>query len=75
MIKMEKGYHNFVFDIDNRKFVGEFDKMYKAETTKGFDSWDQDDVTYLDCPPLSASQSQNVLMYWCCLPGEINARF
>jgi len=36
MIKMEKGYHKFVFDIDNRKFVGEFDKMYKAETTEGF---------------------------------------
>ena len=46
---MNKGnYHKYVFDMQNRSFIGEFDQMYKAEKTESFDSWHQDDVNILD---------------------------
>ena len=32
-------YHKFVFDKDKRKFLGEFEGMYKSEEQEGFDSW------------------------------------
>ncbi len=34
-------YHSFVFDKKSRKFVGDFDGMYRAEEALGFDSWHQ----------------------------------
>ena len=38
---IEQPWHSFVFDIKNRKFVGKFDAMYKLESVKKFDSWNQ----------------------------------
>ena len=45
---VKKKYHDYVFDVKNKKFVGKFDEMYKAEKSGGFDSWEQDDLNYLD---------------------------
>jgi len=41
-------YHRYVFDQQERKFIGQFDEMYQAEQEKGFDSWQQDDLRHLD---------------------------
>jgi 2-polyprenyl-3-methyl-5-hydroxy-6-metoxy-1,4-benzoquinol methylase len=38
-----KGYHGFVFDEAERRLVGAFDEMYRAEQSEGFDSWHQED--------------------------------
>jgi len=27
-----KDYHSYVFDLENREFVGKFDEMYQAES-------------------------------------------
>jgi len=43
-----KSYQEYVFDEQNRSFKGEFEQMYKAEKTEGFDSWHQDDVNFTD---------------------------
>ena len=43
-----KPYHKYVFDEKNRKFIGDFDKMYAVEKIENFDSWNQDDVDVLD---------------------------
>jgi SAM-dependent methyltransferase len=43
---MEK-YHKYVFDIKNRKFVGQFEDMYINEDKDNFDSWFQEDITHL----------------------------
>jgi len=40
-------YHKYVFDIENRRFVGQFEKMYQAELRDKFDSWHQDDTRQL----------------------------
>jgi len=40
-------YHKFVFDEDNRKFIGKFEEMYQAEGNEGFDSWGQEDMRSL----------------------------
>lgn len=40
-------YHRYVFDVDNRKFVGEFELMYQNESKENFDSWHQDDTRQL----------------------------
>jgi len=42
-----KGYHSYVFDETNRRFVGEFEQMYRAEAEQGFDSWRQEDLRNL----------------------------
>ena len=39
--KKEQPWHRFVFDIKTRRFVGKFDTMYKSESQKNFDSWNQ----------------------------------
>ena len=39
--KKEQPWYRFVFDIKNRRFVGKFDTMYKSESQKNFDSWNQ----------------------------------
>jgi SAM-dependent methyltransferase len=36
-------YHKYVFDQENRKFIGKFEKMYLTEHMEGFDSWHQED--------------------------------
>jgi 2-polyprenyl-3-methyl-5-hydroxy-6-metoxy-1,4-benzoquinol methylase len=41
-------YHKFVFDTNNRLFVGNFDEMYKQESKVGFDSWHQEDNRQLN---------------------------
>ncbi len=45
---MSKGYHPFVFDTDRRRFVGDFEAMYQAEASQGYDSWHQEDMRQLD---------------------------
>jgi predicted TPR repeat methyltransferase len=44
---MAAPYHKFVFDSENRRFVGDFDKMYQEEDVQNFDSWFQDDMNHL----------------------------
>ena len=44
---MAAPYHKFVFDSENRRFVGDFDKMYQQEDVQNFDSWFQDDMNHL----------------------------
>lgn len=41
-------YHKYVFDIDNRRFVGRFEEMYQQELAAGFDSWHQEDSRQLN---------------------------
>lgn len=40
-------YHKYVFDIENRKFIGDFETMYENESKENFDSWHQDDTRQL----------------------------
>ena len=39
-----QAYHKYVFDTEKRTFVGEFEQMYRAENTDGFDSWFERDL-------------------------------
>lgn len=41
-------YHKYVFDSQNREFIGNFDLMYQAEKNSRFDSWHQDDSRHLN---------------------------
>lgn len=41
------GYHKYVFDTDKREFVGQFEAMYQAEDSEGFDSWLERDLREL----------------------------
>jgi len=41
------GYHKYVFDEEKKVFLGEFEKMYQAECSMGFDSWQQEDISRL----------------------------
>jgi SAM-dependent methyltransferase len=41
-------YHRYVFDLEQRRFVGAFEDMYRAERAQGFDSWEQDDLRHLE---------------------------
>ena len=41
-------YHPYVFDLKNRKFVGNFNEMYLAEKKEDFDSWEQDNLEYIE---------------------------
>lgn len=38
------GYHKYVFDADGRRLVGDFEAMYQAEESEGFDSWHERDL-------------------------------
>lgn len=40
-------YHKYVFDLENRKLVGDFEAMYQNESKENFDSWHQDDTRQL----------------------------
>lgn len=44
---MTMPYHKFVFDTENRRFVGDFEAMYQQEDAENFDSWFQDDMNHL----------------------------
>jgi len=37
-------YHKYVFNSENRKFVGKFEKMYANEDKENYDSWLQEDL-------------------------------
>lgn len=37
-------YHEFVFNQAERRFIGEFEEMYRQEQVSCFDSWHQDDL-------------------------------
>lgn len=40
-------YHKYVFDEEKRKFLGQFEEMYKSETVEGFDAWHISDLSIL----------------------------
>jgi hypothetical protein len=40
-------YHKYVFDTDNREFVGQFEEMYQSEDRENYDSWFQEDLTHI----------------------------
>ncbi len=40
-------YHRYVFDLEKRIFVGEFEEMYQAEKEGYFDSWHQESLRTL----------------------------
>ena len=40
-------YHKYVFDQEQRRLVGDFEGMYKAEDRDGFDSWRSHDTRAL----------------------------
>lgn len=40
-------YHKYVFDSENRQFVGKFEEMYQGEDSEQYDSWFQEDLTSL----------------------------
>ncbi len=43
----ERPYHKYVFDIENRKFIGKFEEMYNHEEIESYDSWFQEDLRHL----------------------------
>lgn len=45
---MSASYHQFVFDVERRAFMGDFEGMYRAELAQGFDSWHQEDLRHFD---------------------------
>ncbi len=40
-------YHKYVFDTEKRQFIGQFEEMYQAEDSEGFDSWFERDLRHL----------------------------
>jgi len=40
-------YHDYVFDTENRKFIGRFEEMYENEEKNQYDSWFQDNLTHI----------------------------
>lgn len=42
----EQPYHKYVFDVKNRSFVGDFEKMYANEDKEKYDSWFQEDSAH-----------------------------
>ncbi len=41
-------YHKYVFNSEDRVFIGDFQKMYQQEAVCNFDSWHQDDSRQLN---------------------------
>lgn len=37
-------YHKYIFDSENKKFVGKFEEMYANEDQGNYDSWFQEDM-------------------------------
>ncbi len=70
----KKSYRKYVFDQANRKFVGDFEQMYKAEKMECFDSWHQDDVNFLDkqlCLQLVKQSNFNTIVDIGCGKGAL----
>jgi SAM-dependent methyltransferase len=44
---MSEGYHRFVFDSGQRRFIGQFEEMYRREGVEGYDSWHQENLDSL----------------------------
>jgi SAM-dependent methyltransferase len=44
---MSEDYHRFVFDSGRRRFVGQFEEMYRREDVEGYDSWHQENLDTL----------------------------
>ncbi len=44
----QRPWHPYVFDTEQRRFVGDFEGMYRAEQEEGFDAWHQSDPRRLD---------------------------
>lgn len=42
-------YHKYVFNVEERTFIGDFEGMYAHEAVENFDSWHQDDSRQLQC--------------------------
>jgi len=40
-------YQKYIFDQNQRKFIGDFEKMYSNEVEEKFDSWHQSDTRFL----------------------------
>ena len=38
------GYHKYVFNVEDREFVGDFEQMYQNEGVELYDSWNQDQI-------------------------------
>ena len=67
-------YHKYVFDQKKRKFKGDFEEMYKAEKANGFDSWEQDDVNFLDkqlCVKIIENSNFNTILDVGCGKGAL----
>lgn len=44
----DRPYHRYVFDVQQRRFVGAFEEMYRGEDNALYDSWHQEDLSRLD---------------------------
>lgn len=42
-----KNYNNFIFDFKNKKYLGDFENMYKNELNFGYDAWYQEDLRHI----------------------------
>ena len=42
-------YHKYVFDVEKRTFIGDFENMYAHESIEKFDSWHQDTIVDIGC--------------------------
>jgi len=40
-------YHDYIFNLKKRKYIGDFEKMYKDEEEGNFDSWFATDITVI----------------------------
>ena len=70
----ERSYQKYIFDTGQKKFIGEFEQMYKAEKTERFDSWYQDDVNFLDkqlCLQLVKQSNFNTIVDIGCGKGAL----
>lgn len=63
------GYHKYVFDTEQRKFIGKFEDMYQAEDSEGFDAWFERDLRLprktISCAILAAYNFSRILDIGC----------
>lgn len=52
-------HHKYVFDEDARRFIGNFEEMYRRESIDNFDSWHQGDARQIQ-----RVTAQSVLNQW-----------
>ena len=46
--RTDKPWHRYVWDVKNRRFVGDFEALYQAAEEGGWDAWHQSDPRRLD---------------------------